>query len=595
MALLARASSTARHAAPEEDNDRAGSTVRRWRELAGLAVFVAGAIVTVVWLSLLERGLTFFYDEWDFIDAHQYSYWWFVWQPHGGHPSMVPYTVYWVLLSTFGIRSYWPYLVVLTLVILLVGGLVFALLRRVVHPALAAAAAVVVMLMGPGWQDLLWAFQIGFLGSIAAGLGALLLLDRGTRRAHLAACGCLFVSVACSAVGVPFLAGIVIELCWRRQWRLLWVPALPLAGFGIWYVLVDRQQGATTIPRIGKGIHYVLQAAADSFGSLVGSNLSVGTVVGLIAAIAALIAVAALRRDAGRLLMATASVLVFWGLTVSARGATLPIASRYLIPGDVLLILGLGEVVRGMGRFIAAARTRLRPVQTLEARRGRQMVGALVTLTVLYSGLAIFWNSSQLVSASNGLNAVSQDVRTILGAVQATGHALPSNYQPNAQFVPQVFVGPYLEAVGAYGSAGFTPAELRRQSESSRALADLTILTGSPISIRPVASGSPDARKSCAQVGTRTAHGGLALNLPSHGLVVANASNEALLVRARLFARSFTQFVGKVTAGATAVVSWRGARESTLHWRLLLSILGSAPVPSVVRCSGESVRAVSGN
>src|SRR5260370_28405051 len=40
-------------------------------------------------------------------------------------------------------------------------------------------AAVLLLVMGAGWENLLWAFQIGFVGSVACGLGSLLLLYQG--------------------------------------------------------------------------------------------------------------------------------------------------------------------------------------------------------------------------------------------------------------------------------------------------------------------------------------------------------------------------------------------------------------------------------
>ena len=46
---------------------------------------------------------------------------------------------------------------------------------------LATALSVVFVLLGAGYENLLWAFQIGFIGSVAFGLGVLLLVNHDGR------------------------------------------------------------------------------------------------------------------------------------------------------------------------------------------------------------------------------------------------------------------------------------------------------------------------------------------------------------------------------------------------------------------------------
>ena len=228
---------------------------------------------------ILGRGLTFFYDEWDFINAAATTgYWHNVLQPHNGHPSMVPFSVYWALLHTVGLRHYWPYQLLLVLLDVGCGWLLFVLLRRKVHPAAAAAACAVVMLLGSAWQDLLWPFQIGFLGSVAGGLSALLLLDRDTRRSDAGACACLVVSVGCSGVGLPFLAGVGVELLWRRRdWRRLWVPAFPLALFVVWYETIGRR--STTSVSLTTMLRTMADATTATVGILAGRGVAFGTLL----------------------------------------------------------------------------------------------------------------------------------------------------------------------------------------------------------------------------------------------------------------------------------------------------------------------------
>ena len=93
--------------------------------------------------------------------------------------ALRPYVVYRLLEAAFGIRSYWPYI-----------GLAILLHLVVVHLVWRADAAgpdhavgghrrnvLPLLVLGAGSQNLLWAFQIGFLGSVALGLGTMLLVN----------------------------------------------------------------------------------------------------------------------------------------------------------------------------------------------------------------------------------------------------------------------------------------------------------------------------------------------------------------------------------------------------------------------------------
>ena len=119
----------------------------------------------------LGAGLTFFADEWAFIETRSLadpSTWL---TPHNEHWSTLPILTYRVLVETVGLGSYMPYLAVLIGLHLVVATLVYTLVRRT-GGQLAGARAGVVVLLGSGFENLYWAFQIGFVGSVAAGLAA---------------------------------------------------------------------------------------------------------------------------------------------------------------------------------------------------------------------------------------------------------------------------------------------------------------------------------------------------------------------------------------------------------------------------------------
>ena len=173
------------------------------------------------------------------------------------------------------------------------GTLLFFLLRRKIHPFAAGALPALLMLLGPSWQDILWPFQIGFLGSVAGGLGALVLLDRRTTRADIGACVCLLASIGCSGVGLAFLAGIGVECLWRRRdWRRLWIPALPFILFVVWYETIGKSAASSlSVSTLARSAG---TATAITVGSLIGRGTTVG---GVVAAILGVLAVAALIRS----------------------------------------------------------------------------------------------------------------------------------------------------------------------------------------------------------------------------------------------------------------------------------------------------------
>src|SRR3979409_2083104 len=139
--------------------------------VAAMAVVVAGAIL---WLT---RGFTFFFDEWSFIqDAPDWS-WTSYFQPHNEHPAILFKLVYAALLNTVGLRSYVPYMAVLLALHALDAMLLFGLVRRRAGDLAGLAFAAILLVLGAGAEDILWAFQLAWLASIACGLGTLLILQ----------------------------------------------------------------------------------------------------------------------------------------------------------------------------------------------------------------------------------------------------------------------------------------------------------------------------------------------------------------------------------------------------------------------------------
>jgi len=200
-------------------------------------IVAAAAVTACAALLLLTRTYTFYFDEWTFItsapDWTLRSYF----EPHNEHPVMLLKLVYSLLLETAGLRTYLPYMAALLLAHAANVLLLFELVRRRAGDVAAMTAALVMLVLGAGWEDLLWAFQVGWLASMAFGLGAMLVLER---RPALAA-ALLTVSLSFAGTGVVFAVAIAVQLVLTpgRRRDLLWFapPALALAA---WYLAFGR-------------------------------------------------------------------------------------------------------------------------------------------------------------------------------------------------------------------------------------------------------------------------------------------------------------------------------------------------------------------
>ena len=81
------------------------------------------------------------------------------------------------MLGSFGLSSYMPYLALLALLHVVVVLEVYVLARRAAGAWSGAVIALIVAFFGSGFENLFWAMQIGFVGAIALGLAAMILLD----------------------------------------------------------------------------------------------------------------------------------------------------------------------------------------------------------------------------------------------------------------------------------------------------------------------------------------------------------------------------------------------------------------------------------
>jgi hypothetical protein len=262
---------------------------RRPSRLA-LAVHVLVLVGGLLALLSFDRGQWFYGDEWAFLGHRglagaERS----VWAPHNEHWSTGPILIYRALYALYGVRTYVPYIVVLLLLHIVAAHLLWRLLLHIgVRPPIATALATVFVLLGAGYENLMWAFQIGFVGSVALGLGGLLLVNHegpwGRRDVAgwlVSVIGLMFSGISVTMVVV---AGLAVLL--RRGWRqALLTVSVPSAVYLVWLVLIGHHDVANGERSLHDVVTYPefiwtgLRSAVDQTVGLPGAGLVI--VVGL--------------------------------------------------------------------------------------------------------------------------------------------------------------------------------------------------------------------------------------------------------------------------------------------------------------------------
>lgn len=359
--------------------------------------------------TFVGSGQWFFGDDWAILVPRYDDD---VLVPHVGHWNLVPALVFPAVRNWLGLGSYPPFLALAVLAHLVVAHLVWRILGRVgVAPWIATVLAALVVFLGAGAENVLWAFQFGFMGAIALALGAVLLADRLplTWRTSAGVIVLSALAVTFSGSALPVIAAAAV-LAWVRHGLpravLLFLPAG--AGYLAWYLLVARFQ-----PVPGTGIHSLGEAgnallfAAGMYGGGLGRMLPL-IVLGVLpaAAVAVWFFVTLRRGFTGVAAPAYALVIgsvVFAGLTAWSRssfGLTAAASQRYAYLTIVLLLPALGILLT-----LLAARSRTYSIG---------VPVALVALVAFNAGLLVVEAGAQSVREAESRGRIMAALDAVL-------------------------------------------------------------------------------------------------------------------------------------------------------------------------------------
>jgi len=393
--------------------------------------------------------------------------------PHNGHLVVLGKLIYRFLFLTVG-TDYTVFRAVEVAGVLTCSGLFFVLARRRVGPWAALIPSVLLLFLGYAGESLLWPFNLHTILALAFGLGALLTLERNDRRGDLATSVLLALSVATVELGLAFVVGVALSVLRRAdRRRRVWIFAVPLALFAIWWLWAQRF-GQTSfelanVRLIPIGIANSLAAVTGSIfgvnptGADVSTNLTTVTPWG--AALAALAVVGlAFRLSKGKvpegLWISLAVILTYWAMIAMAGRP--PDSARYIFVGTVMVLLTAAASLWGV-----------RPTRTL------LIAAACIVALAIPPNIAKFYDSRSS-TVTDAENTKTEYAMLELARSEVDPGYLPGDDPEIDALGGHVFIplsaGDYLRAADEFGSLAFSLDRIRDLDLGLRSIADSTLV-----------------------------------------------------------------------------------------------------------------------
>ncbi|MGD9735446.1 MAG: hypothetical protein AB7V58_07565 [Solirubrobacterales bacterium] len=466
---------------------------RRTATVVTLIVALAASAILIIALSW---KLTFYQDTWLIVIDRQ------GWSldnlllPHNEHLIAFQIAAEKLFFELFGIGNNHAETLLATAVLLAAAGLLFAWARKRVDPWLAVFGVSVLLFLGAAWQTLLWPFEMAFTVPLMFGLAMLLSLEREDRRGDVGACLLLILSLFSGSLGISFAAAAFVAIVVEHRrlgWSRLFVVAIPALLYFAWYLHYGKDvEHHLSLENVLASPRYVFEGFATAFAALVGLGSSgIGVPVDpalgrplLIAAVAAAIYAVSRRRGFPASFWAVlAASFSYWFLAafnfIPGREAASP---RYVYIGVVFVLMIGAELLRGYrpgGRTLAV-------IGVLAG------LAILPNLGILKEGYEFFREATVITKADTGALEIAR--RTVAPQFALTEEVAGTST------LESVEAGPYLEAVDAFGPAGYSPAELTIAPEVGRRQADIALAAALPIdfAVAPAGAQSVASNPSCS-------------------------------------------------------------------------------------------------
>ena len=391
-------------------------------------------------------GVTFYFDEWDFVQRRPVSLESLL-RPHNGHLSSLPVAVYQFFFQVFGLDSYKPYQFLILLVHLTLCVVIY-LACRSRGELVAISAALTVALLGAGWQNIFWPFQIGMIGSAAAGIYTLHLFSREIKHEWLIT-AFVAVSLLCSGGGIAVVAGILGVTLLNKRWKLLYQVMAVVAVYLMWYLKYGESQATSTnISKIPKYVYDSAVFAATGLGTT--SSIFGGLLLGVLLTLL----LSNFKKNIADPVIVGASLIAVagWVLTALARAQyNDPGATRYVYIGATYLIVIFARTLPNYSKVWSSSLS--------------------LTAAILF----VVSSSSTLNAGANFMRDTSRAVLTEISVMEILRNKVDPSFRPDTTRAPQIVAGEYFAAIDAHGSPGRSEDWISNQDNWVREVADQKI------------------------------------------------------------------------------------------------------------------------
>jgi hypothetical protein len=262
------------------------------RRAPSIAFALYAAISIILILFVFGRSRWFFGDEFDFLAQRNGGNLGDLFQSHGEHWTTLPLIEYRVLWNVFGLRTYLPYQVVVAVAHVTTAFLLRVVMRRAgVRSWTATVVAASFLLFAPGQENILWAFQITFVGAVMFGLIQLILSDHDgpLDRRDFVGLAAGLASLMFSGVALPMVAAVGIATLARRGVKAATFHVAPLAAvYAVWFFVTDPggidnpYDRSATVREVARFVWSGVRGAFVAVGGfgVIGIILAVALVVG---------------------------------------------------------------------------------------------------------------------------------------------------------------------------------------------------------------------------------------------------------------------------------------------------------------------------
>lgn len=473
--------------------ERQRGTAAADRRLPSAVVLGWVGVSTALALSFLLVALRAHGDMSILGDEWHYAYWTSTdgalskgFDPASGRYALpIPLAIYQGLFEVFGADSYVPFRVMMAIFLILVTGLAYEFMRRRLGYGLALPLAALIPLFGAAGEVVVNSFRMPGMISLAAALGAILLLERRSRGRDIGAGALLVVAVASHPLGLAFVAAagaICLRTFVEGKNRL---ASLAVVGApGLAFLAVLRPSDPKTEPlsdRLSELPGFTIDGAQGlmnalgglvsdvlPFESLTGFRSPIGTIA--LVALVLVVAYSVWRRrlDSLTFLALLGAALIILAAPVFAPGDRPPNLGRYVFPAGVCVLLALADIGRDVPGWL---------------RRGGTGRPAAYAAIGIVAAMSLVGNTEQLDNLAQRFASDSRHVRAEAAALEAVRDQSPKPKvkieRDNTQVLGGKFrfsieVAEYYVMRDDYGTTAWTPEELAEQEPDVQRTFDLS-------------------------------------------------------------------------------------------------------------------------